>query len=98
MINLVTLSLLIAKVQHSQVSDGGGVGEGCLGYEGDVVAVQWEDAKVLEAPEGLLLHTLQLVVGHDEGGEAGQVGKHQGRQHAQLVVAQVPDSKKLKKI
>ena len=94
----MTLSLLIAKVQHSQVCDGGGVGECCLGYEGDVVAVQGEDAKVLEAPEGLLLHTLQLVVGHDEGSEAGQVGKHQGRQHAQLVVAQVTDRKNNKNI
>ena len=69
--------------------DGGGVREGCLRYDGDIVAVEGEDAEVLEAAEGLVLDTLELVVGDDEGGEAGEVGEYQRRQHAQPVVAQV---------
>ncbi len=58
------------------MSDGGGICEGGLRDDGDVVAVQGEDAEVLEAAKGLLLDTLELVVGDDEGGQAAQVGEH----------------------
>ncbi len=69
--------------------DSGGVGEGGLRYDGDVVAVQGEDAEVLESAECLVLDALEPIVGDDEGGEAAQVGEHQGRQHHHLVVTQV---------
>ena len=72
--------------------DGGGVGEGGLRYDVDVVAVEGEDAEVLEAPEGLVLDALEPVVGDDEGGEAGEVGEHQRRQHTQPVVAQITET------
>ena len=39
--------------------------------------------------KGVLLHTLQLVVRDDQGGQSGQVCEHVGRQHGHLVVAQV---------
>ena len=39
--------------------------------------------------KGVLLHTLQLVVRDDQGGQSGQVCEHVGWQHGHLVVAQV---------
>ena len=71
------------------MSYGCGVGEGPLRDDGDVVAVQGEDAEVLEAPEGVLLDALELVVGDDQGSEPGEVGEDEGRQDGDLIVAQV---------
>ena len=51
--------------------------------------MEGEDPEVVEPLERVLLDALQLVVGDDEGGEAGQVGEHVGGQHGALVVAQV---------
>ena len=45
--------------------------------------------------KGVLLHTLQLVVRDDQGGQSGQVGEHVGRQHGHLVVAQVQPGERL---
>ena len=72
------------------MSDGGGVGEGPLRDDGDVVPVQGQDPQVLQTPEGVLLDALELVVGHDEGGEPREVGEDEGWQDGDLVVAQVP--------
>ena len=49
----------VVLCRNSQVGDGRGVGEGPLGDDGDVVAVEGEDPQVLEAAEGVLLDALQ---------------------------------------
>ena len=71
------------------MSDGGGVSEGPLRDDGDIVPVEGQDPQVLQTPEGVLLDALELVVGHDEGGEPREVGEDEGRQDRDLVVAEV---------
>ena len=80
---------------YSQVCYGRGICEGALRDDGDVISVQWQDPEVLQSPEGVLLHALQLVVGDDEGGESREVGEHEGGQNRDLVVTQVTERMKI---
>lgn len=64
--------------------------KGALGNGRNVVAVKRQDPQVCQACKRLLLHALDLVVAHNQSGEAAQIGKHVGRQDGQDVVAHVP--------
>ena len=69
------------------MGDGGLVLEGPLGDDGDVVSVQGQDPKVLEAGEGRLLDALELVVADNQGRQSGQVAENARWQHCNLIVA-----------
>ena len=71
--------------------DGGCVGKSSFRYDRDIISVKRKDSQILQTSEGIFLDTLELVIGHDEGREPGQVGEHKGRQHRDLVVAEVAE-------
>ena len=71
--------------------DGGGVGKSSFRYNRDIISVKRKDSQILQSSEGIFLDALELVVRHDQGGEPAQVGEHKGRQHGDLVIAEVPE-------
>ena len=95
MYSQVDVLTVLIVLMYSQVCDGRGICEGALRDDGNVISVQWQDPEVLQSPEGVLLHALQLVVGDDEGGESREVGEHEGGQDRDLVVTQVTETMKI---
>ena len=84
-------SILSRSTKYSQMRDGGGVGKSSFRYNRDIISVKRQDSQILQSSEGIFLDALELVVGHDQGGEPAQVGEHEGRQHRDLVVAEVAE-------
>ena len=69
------------KKFYSQMGDGCRIGKSCFRYNRNIISVQRKDSKILESTEGILLDTLELVVGDDQGGESAEVGEDEWRQH-----------------
>ena len=66
----------------------------CLFWDGrDVVAVEGEDPQVGQALESTRLDALEIVVADNQRCQITQRGEDSRRNHADLVVAQVPAEK-----
>ena len=62
---------------------------------GDVIPVQREDSEVGQPREGLWLDALDVVVAHDERGQAGEVGEQTRGDHSHAVVGKITEYKEI---